>query len=196
MKTIGITGGVGAGKSLILNYLKDKYGAKVYLADDIANEIKLPGHECYEQIVTLLGNNILADDLTIDKRLMAEAIFKDQILLSKVNSIIHPAVKKYIIQEIEASKKNQACELFVFEAALLIEEHYDEILDELWYVYADKEVRAERLRKNRNYSDEKIQNIMKSQLSEEEFRRHCKFEINNNREKDLVYKQIDNYLEG
>ena len=59
MKTIGITGGVGAGKSLVLNYLQNHYNARVYLADDIANDLKLPGQSCYDKIIELLGRNII-----------------------------------------------------------------------------------------------------------------------------------------
>ena len=62
MRVIGITGGVGAGKSAILSYLEERYRAKIILADDVANELKEPGHSCYEPIVTLLGKGILMDD--------------------------------------------------------------------------------------------------------------------------------------
>jgi dephospho-CoA kinase len=82
-------------------------------------------------------------------------------------------------------------EIFILEAALLIEEHYDQILDELWYIDADKEIRRERLRESRGYSDEKIDGIMKSQLSEEEFYKACDAVISNNRSKEETYQEID-----
>ena len=81
MKTIGITGGVGAGKSLVLDYIKKHYRAKVYLADEIANTLKLPGNLCYQDIVSLLGEDVLCEDKTIDKNKMAEKIFSQKDLL-------------------------------------------------------------------------------------------------------------------
>lgn len=195
MKTIGITGGVGAGKSLVLDYIKKHYRAKVYLADEIANTLKLPGNLCYQDIVSLLGEDVLCEDKTIDKNKMAEKIFSQKDLLEKVNAIIHPAVKQFVLSEIEQERKKGEIDFFVLEAALLIEDHYDQILDELWYVYANPDVRANRLKESRNYSEEKIAGIMSSQLSEEAFRKHCKVMINNDSDLEYLYFQIDNHLE-
>lgn len=195
MKTIGITGGVGAGKSFILNYIKEHYNAKVYLADDVANELKLPGHQCYEDIVNFLGQKVLDEDGYIDKYKMAEMIFSDDELLQGVNQIIHPAVRSFILDEIDNERNKGEIDYFILEAALLIEEKYDLILDELWYVYTKKEIRVKRLKETRNYSDEKIQSIMATQLSDEEFRSACKFVIDNNYDQEKVFSQIDRYLE-
>ena len=195
MKTIGITGGVGAGKSLVLDYIKKHYRAKVYLADEIANTLKLLGNLCYQDIVSLLGEDVLCEDKTIDKNKMAEKIFSQKDLLEKVNAIIHPAVKQFVLSEIEQERKKGEIDFFVLEAALLIEDHYDQILDELWYVYANPDVRANRLKESRNYSEEKIAGIMSSQLSEEAFRKHCKVMINNDSDLEYLYFQIDSHLE-
>lgn len=195
MKTIGITGGVGAGKSLVLDYIQKHYRAKVYLADEIANMLKLPGNLCYQDIVSLLGEDILREDKTIDKNKMAEKIFSQKDLLAKVNAIIHPAVKQFVMNEIEQEQKKGEIDYFILEAALLIEDHYDQILDELWYVYASPDVRSTRLKESRNYSEEKISGIMSSQLPEEEFRRHCKVMINNVSDVEYLYFQIDSHLE-
>ena len=83
--------------------------------------------------------------------------------------------------------------LFI-EAALLIECGYDKIVDELWYIYADKEVRRQRLKESRGYSDEKIDNIFKNQLSEDKFRSHCKVVIDNSGTLEDTCKQIDRAL--
>lgn len=196
MKTIGITGGIGAGKSLILNYIRENYNAKVYLADEIANKLKLPGEKCYEGIVKLLGREILTSDNQIDNYKMAQRIFGKPELLQAVNELIHPAVKSFVINEIKAEKENGQIDYFILEAALLIEGGYGSILDELWYIYAREEIRQKRLKESRNYSDEKIQRIMDAQLSENEFRQHCKVTIDNNTDEEFVYFQIDNNLEG
>lgn len=191
MKTIGITGGVGAGKSLVLNYIKEHYSAKIYFADEIANELKLPGHACYDELVAMLGEGILCEDKTINKSRMAERIFSDSLLLQRVNQIVHPAVKAYILKEIEKECKKGELSFFVLEAALLIEEHYDEILDELWYIHTDEAIRRRRLKEGRGYTDEKTDGIIRSQLSEKEFRRHCRIVIVNNTRPEDMYRQID-----
>lgn len=195
MKTIGITGGVGAGKSLVLNYLQNHYNARVYLADNIANDLKLPGQSCYDKIVELLGRDITDPDGLIDKNKMAEKIFSHKEILVEVNRIIHPAVKEYVLSQIELERKKGEIDYFILEAALLIEEGYDQILDELWYIYADTSVRSQRLKETRNYTMEKIDHIMASQLAEAEFRKHCKVVINNNSDEETLYSQIDHILE-
>ena len=195
MKTIGITGGVGAGKSLVLNYLQNHYNARVYLADDIANDLKLPGQSCYDKIIELLGRNIIDSEGLIDKNKMAEKIFSHKELLDEVNRIIHPAVKEYVLSQIELERKKGEIDYFILEAALLIEEGYDRILDELWYIHADTSVRSRRLKEIRNYTRDKIDHIMASQLSETEFRKHCKVVINNNSDEEALYSQIDHILE-
>ena len=85
----------------------------------------------------------------------------------------------------------QIHEVLILEAALLIEEHYDEICDELWYIYTSEENRRERLKLNRGYSDEKIDNIFASQLPESTYREVCKAEIDNNHLPEDAFRQID-----
>ena len=194
MRIIGITGGIGAGKSQVLQYIRENYNCRVILADDVGNEVKLPGKICYNELVELLGDDILGEDGFIIREKMASKIFSDKELLEKVNAIIHPAVQDYILTEIEKEKNARNLELFFVEAALLIECGYGAHVDEMWYVYADEEVRRKRLRDNRHYSDEKITSIMKGQLKEEEFRKHCHVVIDNSKELEETQKQIDRIL--
>lgn len=194
MKTIGITGGVGAGKSLILNYIESRYRSKIYKADEIANFLKEPGQSCYEPVVGLLGKEVLLKDGRISNQKMAELVFGDAELLGAVNALIHPAVKEFVIREIQRVTEEGNCDFFILEAALLIEEHYDEILDELWYIHTEREIRTTRLKNMRQYSDEKIGNIMEKQLSDEVFKKRCKVVIENNGRPEDAYDQIDDKL--
>ena len=167
MKFIGITGGVGAGKSAILEYIAEHYNAKVMLADEIAHDLMMPGTKCYDTIKEAFGaEDIFLQDGSFDRLKMAQVIFSDETKREQMNGIVHPA--------------KGALDFLILEAALLIEEHYDEICDELWYIYTSEENRRERLRENRGYSDEKIDGIFASQLTEEEYRRHCVKVIDNN----------------
>lgn len=170
MRIIGITGGVGAGKSRVLEYIADTYNCEIVLADDVGNEIKEPGEKCYEEIVALLGREILDATGHIDRKKMADAIFADDELLEKVNAIIHPAVIERIRQKADAASRKGKCDYFFIEAALLIECGFNDYVDSMWYIYARPEVRRKRLKDSRGYSDEKIDMIMNSQLDDEAFR--------------------------
>lgn len=190
MKIIGITGGVGAGKSQILSYLQTTYGARVLAADAAANALKQPGQCCYQPIVSLLGEDILTQEGLIDNGKMAAAVFADKEKLAAVNRIVHPAVREYILREIKRARREGAAYFFL-EAALLIEEHYDEVVDEMWYIDTSDEIRRRRLRDSRGYTDEKITAIMKSQLPRTAFCDACDFVIDNSHTFEETKKQID-----
>lgn len=194
MKIIGITGGVGAGKSHILDYIETHYKARIIKTDEAAELLRTPGHACYDKIVAILGTEILKEDGTIDKNKMAQAIFTDPKKLIQVNQVIHPGVNQYVAEEIEKERNRGEKEYFFVESALLIENHYDEICDQLWYISTKESVRIQRLEENRGYSKEKIADIMKRQLSEEEFLKHCSVVIDNNKGKEDVYEQIQALL--
>ena len=190
MKVIGITGGVGSGKSLILNYIKDHYNCEIIMADDLAKDLCKKGELCYKPLVKLLGKDVLGTDEEIDRSVMAQKIFSDDSLRTGVNNIIHPGVKKFILKRIAYLRRNKTKDFLFIEAALLIEDGYKDIVDELWYIYTDKAVRRERLKESRGYSDEKIDSIMASQLSEEEFRLNSDFEIDNSGDSEVSFSKI------
>ncbi len=195
MRVIGITGGVGSGKTEVLDYIRSKYHCEVILADEVAHRVKEPGGKCYDVLVDLLGKDVLTLDGKIDKGKMAEKIFGDGFLLEKVNGLIHPIVKTYILEEIKRLEKEGGTEFLFIEAALLIEDGYEDIVDELWYVHAGEEVRRKRLKASRDYTEGKIDGILSRQLTEEEFRRHCGTVIDNSGFLADTYGQIDRKLE-
>lgn len=196
MRLIGITGGVGAGKSTILEYIKAHYRCRVYLADQVAHAVKEPGQPCYEALVELLGREVLEENGQIHKGRMAERIFRDENLLEQVNALVHPAVRVYLLEKIREAREEGWAELFFIEAALLIECGYRDIVDEMWYVHAGEDVRSGRLRESRGYSPEKIGQIMGSQLTEEGFRAGSDFVIDNSGTPEESYGQIRRRLEG
>lgn len=196
MRLIGITGGVGAGKSSILEYIRAHYRCRIYLADEVAHEVKKPGQPCYQALVALLGQEILEENGEIHKGRMAERIFRDGSLLEQVNAIVHPAVQAYLLERIREAREDGGVELFFIEAALLIECGYRSIVDEMWYIYTREEVRCRRLKESRGYSEEKIERIMKSQLTENEFRSGSDFVIDNSGAPEESFRQIREKLEG
>ena len=194
MKIIGITGGVGSGKSRVLSYIEEKYQGVICQADHVAWKIQEPGQEGHRQIVETFGADILNEDQTINRKALGQIVFRDEKKLLVLNAIMHPSVKVAIKKAIR-EEQEKGTELFVLEAALLIEEHYDEICDELWYIYTDEPIRRERLKESRQYSDEKIDAIMATQLSEEVFRKECQRVIENSGDFDITAKQIDDAIE-
>lgn len=194
MKVIGITGGVGAGKSEILSYLKEHCNCRILMADRLAEELEQPGQDCYDQLLALLGREILQEDGRIDRKKMAARVFADKSLLEAVNAMIHPAVKQAILQIIRDEKEAARRDYLFIEAALLIEDGYAEIVDELWYIHTEEKVRRQRLKASRGYTDEKIDSILREQLSEEEFYGHCHYVIENSGSLESVYEQLDKKL--
>lgn len=194
MFTLGITGGVGAGKSTILDFLEENWNAFVLKADEIGHLVMEPGGECYEPVIGLFGRDIVKkEDKTIDRRRVSDVVFSHPELREKLNGIIHPAVKGYILEQL-ALRKEENRSICVVEAALLLEDHYQEFCDEVWYVHTDREVRISRLMESRGYSREKSEQIIKSQASEEFFRAHTDFEINNSGSEEETKKQIEERL--
>ncbi len=196
MKFIGITGGIGAGKSELLRYIQKHYKCEIYLADEVAHLVKEPGTVCFHRLVELLGEDVVGSDGQIDRAVMAGKIFADASLLQEVNDILHPAVKDFLLERLEAARSLGEVELFFVEAALLIEAGYGGLVDEMWYVHADEEVRRERLRQSRGYSEERITNIIGRQLIEEIFRRNRDFVIDISGSLEESCGQIDKKLEA
>ncbi len=186
---IGVTGGVGSGKSVILEILKEKYGAEIILADEVAHELMEPGQPAYAQICRALGTSFLREDGAIDRPALAALLFSDPKARETVNGTVHPLVWEEVRRRISEAGR-RGISLVVVEAALPDEKVHD-IYDEMWYVYTSRENRIKRLMEGRGYTREKCESIMASQLSDGEFRRLCRFEIDNNGSLSQAERQIE-----
>jgi dephospho-CoA kinase len=193
---IGITGGVGCGKSTVLNILQKEYGCFVIEADKRAHLLMEPGQAVYKKIAEHFGDRILKEDKTIDRTKLGAIVFSDSSALAWLNGTVHPAVKADIREEISQIRSKEQSPVIVIEAALLIEDHYKSICDEFWYIYADVSVRMERLKKSRGYTEEKTLDIMKNQLSEAEFSKHCERKIDNSSDLENTRRQIKEIFES
>lgn len=189
MITIGITGGVGAGKSTVLDFLEQEYQAYVMKADEIGHLVMEPGQSCYEPVIALFGKQVIKNDKTIDRRLVSDVVFSHPDMLKKLNHIIHPAVKEYIRRQL-ALKKEEGQRICVVEAALLLEDHYEEFCDTVWYIRTDSEIRIRRLMESRGYTREKSMSIIASQAPEEFFRTHTDYVVTNNTDLEDTWQQI------
>ena len=178
MKIIGITGGIGSGKSQVLSYLEEAYGAACCQADQVARRLQQKGTRCYKRIVEHFGSGILDGDGRLDRARLANIVFSNRAQIRILNEIVHPAVKEKLGEIIRREEK-KGTKVFVLEAALFIEENYDALCDEVWYIYADEETRKRRLMASRGYSEEKIQGIFDSQMSSSDFFTYCDRAVDN-----------------
>lgn len=161
MRIIGITGGIGAGKSAVLKLLHDKYSAKIVEADKVAHKLQLPGQPVYNEIIKTFGVDVLSESGMIDRIKLGALVMNDSDKLKKLNDMIHPSVKNYILTDIENSRDNT--DIYVIEAALLIQGGYKKICEEMWYIRADEDVRISRLLLSRGYTKERALRVIKNQ---------------------------------
>lgn len=196
MKVIGLTGGIGSGKSLVANILKEKYGAYLLNTDGIAKTQMEPGGASYQAVIEYFGGTILSADGSIDRSKLAGIIFEDKEKRLKINELTHPKVLEEVIEEIQLIREKRRNPYLIVETALMIEAGYDFICDEVWYVYSSEEVRRNRLKLERNYSDEKIDSIISNQSKEEAFRTKFTKVIENVGDLKLLEQQVEHLIDG
>ncbi len=183
---VGITGGVGCGKSSLLGLIREKYPVVVLEADRVAKDLMAKGGATYEPLAALLGPGAMNEKGEIDKQKMADAMYADPALRKEVNRIVHPAVCQAMKDMIDEAKTD----LVFIEAALLFEGKADALCDEVWYVHVPAAERLRRLSDQRGYSKEKTLSIMKTQLSEAEFMRRSDYCIRNTMPLEEVGRQV------
>lgn len=178
MRIIGITGGVGCGKSEVLAWLEKNFDAIAVRADDVGRDLMRPGTACTKEIIELFGPRCANEQGELDRPWIAEQVFRDPEKKEALEAIVHPAVRREIERLIF---QNRACgwKWFFLESAILIEAGYENICEEIWYIYADEKVRIRRLQESRGYTEEKCRAVMSSQLPEEVYRTHCRAVIDN-----------------
>lgn len=194
MKILGITGGVGSGKSAVLSYLEQKEGIVVYQADKIAREEQEAGTVCFREIVSCFGTEILTTDGQLDRQKLGQLVFADKQKLEQLNKIVHPSVFHRIQELIEQHSKS-GTKIFVIEAAILLESNYQEFCHEVWYIYCQEAIRMERLKESRNYTEELFHHISQQQMSEMMFRNHCAVVIDNSYDENHLHQEIERKIE-
>lgn len=194
MKVIGLTGGIGSGKSLVANILQNKYGAYLLNTDGIAKSQMEPGGESYKAVLDYFGGEIVSADGTIDRNKLAGIIFDDKNKRLKLNELTHPIVLEAVMEEIQNARLKGTIPYLIIETALMIEAGCDYMCDEIWYVFAPEEHRRSRLKKEREYTDEKIDSIFNNQSKEEAFRAKYTKVIENVGDMKFLEEQVDNLI--
>ena len=177
MLVIGLTGGIGTGKSEAARQLEE-LGALIISADQVGHEAYTVNTEAWEQVVATFGNGILQDDKEIDRRKLGGIVFSDPSQLKKLNQIMHPRMARIVSDIIEAFR-GQGVDTVVVEAALLFEAGWDSLVEEVWVTDASEEIIIGRLRERNGLSEEEAKKRINSQMDRMERIGRSDFVINN-----------------
>jgi dephospho-CoA kinase len=176
--TIGLTGGIGSGKSAASKMLAE-LGAPVLDADKVGHEIYQPGAPAYRDLIDAFGEVILANDRTIDRRKLGPIVFGDPAVLKRLNSIVHPKMFTRMGEMVAALRRDGERRPIVIEAAILIEANWQPLFDEIWLITASRERVIERVERDRGLNPEQTEARMRAQLSDEERRKYATAVIRN-----------------
>ncbi len=189
MRTIGITGGAGSGKSFVADIICKAFPILHINTDDVARTQLARGGSSYAGVVEAFGKEILREDLEVDRTKLAGIVFGDYKKLKLLNSLTHPNVTDEVLKTIEHADKGELlCECdggsrryiaVLVETAILKEAGYEKFCDDIWYVRAPKEDRMERMIKTRGYSLEKAESVIHSQAEDSVFEAYCTGIIDN-----------------
>lgn len=178
MKTIGLTGGIASGKSVVSQCMSE-LGAYVIYADKVGHEVYNPGTSAFHLIVDYFGSDIVSVDGTIDRRKLGGIVFNDKEALDALNRITHPRMYDKIKADIGEIKKKGASPAIVLEAAILIEANWFSLVDEVWVVITTVDNAIERIMTRNGLSENEARARIASQLSSEERTRYGDVVIHN-----------------
>ena len=184
MKVIGLTGGTGSGKSVVSKSLAEA-GAVIVDADKIAHEIILKDEPAYREIVEYYGTGILDAEENIIRKKLGEIVFNDKEKLAFLNQCTHKYITAEVKRQIAAAKEEGTAAAIIVDAPLLLEAKLEAVCDLVWVVYADPEVRAQRVMARDGISYELAKARIANQKSWEEYRSAASTVIDNS--KDLVH---------
>jgi dephospho-CoA kinase len=192
---VGLTGGIGSGKSTFAALLSE-LGAEVIDADQLGRDALLPGEPAWHSVVGQFGDEILeANGLDIDRKALARIVFSDPQRLVALNAIVHPVITSGIADALEPLQGT--AEIAVLDAALIVELGLDSMLDLLIVVTAPQALRQSRLQRDRGMTKEEISARIGAQISEEELVQRADIIVQNGgslasleREADRVWREL------
>ena len=189
MLTIGVTGGIGSGKSTVTGFLAD-LGAPIIDADKVGHAIYAPDGPAHADVIAAFGRGILASDGTIDRKKLGPIVFADPNALKRLNSIVHPRMFARMREMVDGLRAGGERNPIVVEAAILIEANWHALFDEIWLVVASKERVVERIERNRGLKPEQTEARIRAQLPDEERRKHSTLVIANDGTMDELREKV------
>ncbi len=187
-KVIGLTGGIGSGKSTVSQCLAE-LGAIILDADEVGHEAFKPNTEAWREVVATFGRQILTPSGEIDRKKLGEIVFSNPEFLSQLNQIMHPRMYDLVKAQIEEYRR-QGVNVVVLEAAILIEAGWTSLVDEIWITVASEPTVLERLKKQRGLEEKQTLARIHSQLSTEEWVKNADVLINNDGDLDEVKVRV------
>ena len=179
MLTIGLTGGIGSGKSTVAQILGE-FGAPILDADKVAHTTYAPGGPAYDAVIAAFGAQVLAPDRTIDRKKLGAVVFGNPEQLNKLTSIVWPATFESIRRNVAELRASGAKLPIIVEAAILIEANWQPLFDEIWLVRAPREQVVTRIEIQRGLKPAETETRIRAQLSDEERAKHATLVIENN----------------
>lgn len=194
MITIGLTGGIGTGKSTVSNYLREK-GCLILDADAISRQMTEKGQPALDEISKQFGSHLIDETGNLDRQALGNIVFNDKNKLDILQSIITNKVVEYIDNNIQTLKADKYDGIVIIDAPLLFECGMENMSDENWLVVADLDIRLERVSKRDGLSYEQILSRINNQMSQEDKEKLSQVIIDNSGTLEDLYKQIDLNLE-
>lgn len=207
MKIIGLTGGIGSGKTTVSDYLISK-GYHVLDADQIAREIVLPGSEMLIRLSAVFGEEIIAEDGSLNRKKLGNIVFSDAEKKKTLDSMMHTEILELIHERIHQfrEKTEAAAEsaidpefrsrngVIFIDAPLLFETGLHESVSEIWVVDADDETRIKRIMERDGLKREEILKIISSQMARNEKNRRADIILDNTGDQKALYRQLEELL--
>ena len=179
MAVIGLTGNIGSGKTTVCQLLAAR-GCLCLNADLLGRSVSEPGGEAYEQLRQSFGAEFFSPDGWLLRPRMADLVFNDKEQLARLNGIIHPAVRRVLCQKIAAVQAEEPQRVIVVEAALLVEADYLSILNQLWLVWADDDVRLKRVMSRDKLDRQQALARMNNQMPQAQKAKDARYIVHNN----------------
>ncbi len=186
---LGLTGGIATGKSTASEFFREK-GLRVICADKIAREV-VEKKDILEALASEFGESIIYEN-KLDRKKLREIVFKDKLLVEKLNSITHPAIISQIKKEIEMYRDEK---IIVLDIPLLFEGNYEFLVDKILLITCDLEKQIERVQKRDSVSKENAENIIKNQMPMAEKVDKADFVLENNEEKIDFLEKLEKFFE-
>jgi len=195
MLTIGLTGGIGSGKSTVTALLAE-LGAPIIDADKVGHAIYEPGGPAYADMIAAFGDQILAPDKTIDRKKLGPIVFADPEALKRLNSIVHPKMFTRMREMVDERRAAGERKPIVIEAAILIEANWQPLFNEIWLVVTSRDQVLARIERDRGMAREQIEARIRAQLPDDQRRKHATTVITNDGTIDALRAAVTDLWNG
>lgn len=189
-RIIGLVGNSGAGKSTVAEYLRKK-GAYIIDADEISHRVCEPGQEGLKAIKERFGPYFFNDDGTLNRRRMSRVVFTNRTELQRLEDALHPIILKRVQEEIA---NNSDKDIVVLDCALLIKTGLTRLVDEVWLIKADINIKLRRICNRDNIPVSMAMDRLKNQEPDDELMRHADVILENTGDEAMLLEQVEEYL--